>query len=250
MKALDQTDEGRLASPGRSDNSDALPRLDREADVPQGPGPALVLEVHVIEGDRPLWAIEVDRVGCVDDVRLGIKQHEGPLKVDQLLLHRTDRRTNCFEWGVNGRDVRQENEELADRQLPVQYVKGTNPEDQSRARCSPRVDDEREKGLPDGEADSSFGGGLALGTKAAELVALTSEGRDDPHHCHCLEHNRQGLPFKPTNLLDPWHDPSGVYANRVIHDRDYRQSEQGKNRVEVDRDHEHRHEPDQTLHET
>src|SRR5207247_6854233 len=67
--------------------------------------------------------------------------------------------------------------------------------------------------------------------KAAELVALTSEGRDDPHHCHRLEHNRQGLPLKPTNLLDPWHDPSGVDPDRVIHDRDYRQSEQGEDWV-------------------
>ena len=101
--------------------------------------------------------------------------------------------------------------------------------------------------MTDGELDPRGSGCFSLYAKATELMALTSESRNDPQHREGFEDDGHGLPLESTHVLQTRNNARAVYTDGVVDDRYHRKREKCKYRIEPDRNGEHCCEGDETL---
>ena len=85
---------------------------------------ARIAEVDCLKRDAPLGMLNGNSVGSLSYLRFSIKHAESHPKIDDLILKRSDGRTNCLKRFIYTGDIRHDDEQLANRKPPLQGTIG------------------------------------------------------------------------------------------------------------------------------
>jgi hypothetical protein len=219
VEADEHADEGRLAGARRADDRHALAGPDGERDVVQRVVAALVGEVHVLERDGAARAPDRHGVRGLLDLLLRVEQVQRRVELHELVVELADRRADLLERLVDGGDVGDQHEQLADGDVAPDHLVGAEAQDETSADRGRAGDREREQRLAHGQLDALLDRLLALLAEPPVLVALASERDDDPQHRHRLVDDRQRLPLLRLDELQAGHDARAVEPERVPDER-------------------------------
>ncbi len=239
VEAHEQVHERRLAGAGRTHDSDAVAGLALEGDVLEGVLAALVGEAHVLELDGAARASDVDRVRLLDDLGLLFEDRHRRVQEHHALMQVPDRLADVRERLVHGRDVRDQDDHLAQADVALEHVVGAEPEHDRRAQRDRRGNAEREHRLVDRQPHARVDRGPALRGEAVVLEPAAAERDDHPQHRHRLEDDRQGSQLEALHALDARHDARAVQPDRPVEERDADQRHDRHLPVDQQRDHQH-----------
>src|SRR5262249_44773414 len=124
IQARDEADQGGLAGAGGADDGCDLAGGYLKPDIAEGPGAAAVAEMHRFEVQLPARPPDWSCVGRVCNVDLLAQQSKGSLYGNKLILQPADRGAHGLERLVDGGDVGEDDEQLADGKLAVQRQEG------------------------------------------------------------------------------------------------------------------------------
>ena len=164
-----------------------------------------------------------------------------------MLLELAEGLADLLERLVDGRDVPEDHDQLADGEFVLDDVDGADAEDEGVAEGRDRADREREERLPHRDLDPRVDGCLRLRPEAVVLVALAAERDDHPQHRHRLVDDRERAALEALDPVQLRLDPLCVVARGVVDERNDRQREQRELGVDRVRDREHPRERQDSL---
>ena len=186
-------------------------------------------------------------VGSLFYLRFSIEHAESHPEIDDLILKRSDGRTNCLKRFIYTGDIRHDDEQLANRKPPLQGTIGAEAKDHCGAKSGRQIYSHREQRLTQSDLDAGISGTFALCPESLILIGLAAKGDDYSEHRHRLMDNRERLAFHCLDLEEATLNVLDVIAHGVVKKRHYEQRDKGQTVIHPIRNPEHSNQCDKTL---